>query len=416
MLDLNELRKEFSSCECGMEHELTIKDLVIGSGVIKNTGEILLRNGFGKKLLLVADNNTLKAADGVIDALKDFDLEFRIYENLREATVAQVKVIEELLEDNDGVISVGSGSLNDICRKASANANKPLCIFATAASMDGFASYSSPLTDGNFKITYPAKSPEVIIADTKILASAPNELKSAGFGDMVGKYVGLIDWQVSALISGEYYCEKVANLTRLATDRIMALCDRITADDEESAVAVFEALLLTGIGMGFTKTSRPASGTEHILSHFWECKKLLDGKLSDFHGKKVGVATLLIMKEYEKLYQLKSVKAKKEEIDWADVHAHYGALKDEVIKLNTPDTITDGIDPETIEKNWGKIREIIASVPTADEIYSAMKKAGCATTAEEIGVSEELKEEGFKYHPYMRRRLSLLRLSKMIVK
>ena len=162
MLDLNELRKEFSSCECGMEHELTIKDLVIGSGVIKNTGEILLRNGFGKKLLLVADNNTLKAADGVIDALKDFDLEFRIYENLREATVAQVKVIEELLEDNDGVISVGSGSLNDICRKASANANKPLCIFATAASMDGFASYSSPLTDGNFKITYPAKSPEVI--------------------------------------------------------------------------------------------------------------------------------------------------------------------------------------------------------------------------------------------------------------
>ncbi len=416
MLDLNALRKEFSSCECGMEHELTIKDLVIGSGVTKNTGEILLRNGFGKKLLLVADNNTLKAADGVIDALKGFDLEFRIYENLREATVAQVKVIEELLEDNDGVISVGSGSLNDICRKASANADKPLCIFATAASMDGFASYNAPLTDGNFKITYPAKSPEVIIADTKILASAPNELKSAGFGDMVGKYVGLIDWQVSALITGEYYCEKVANLTRLATDRIMALCDRITADDEDSAVAVFEALLLTGIGMGFTKTSRPASGTEHILSHFWECKKLLDGKLSDFHGKKVGVATLLIMKEYEKLYQLKSVKAKKEEIDWADVHAHYGALKDEVIKLNTPDTITDGIDPKLIEKNWGKIREIIASVPTADEIYSAMKKAGCATTAEEIGVSEELKEEGFKYHPYMRRRLSLLRLSKMLVK
>ena len=76
--------------------------------------------------------------------------------------------------------------------------------------MDGFASYNAPLTDANFKITYSAKAPEVIIADTKILAASPAELKSAGFGDMIGKYVGLIDWQVSSLVSGEYYCEKVA--------------------------------------------------------------------------------------------------------------------------------------------------------------------------------------------------------------
>jgi glycerol-1-phosphate dehydrogenase [NAD(P)+] len=282
--------------------------------------------------------------------------------------------------------------------------------------MDGFASYNAPLTDGNFKITYAAKSPEVIIADTKILAAAPSELKSAGFGDMVGKYVGLIDWQVSALITGEYYCEKVANLTRSATDRIMALADRVTATDEESAAAVFEALLLTGIGMGFTKTSRPASGTEHILSHFWECKKLLDGKLSDFHGKKVGVATLMVMEEYQKLIEKESVKAHAEVIDWEDVYAHYGALKEEVVKLNTPDTITDGIDPRKIEENWGKIREIVLSMPTLEEIKSAMDKAGAVTTASEIAVSDELRDEGFKYHPYMRRRLSLLRLSKMIEK
>ena len=232
---------------------------------------------------------------------------------------------------------------------------------------------------------------------------------------MVGKYVGLIDWQVSALISGEYYCEKVANLTRQATDKIMALADRITATDEESAAAVFEALLLTGIGMSFTKTSRPASGTEHILSHFWECKKLLDGKLSDFHGKKVGVATLLVMEEYQKLKEKKSVTAHAEKIDWQDVYKHYGELKDEVIKLNTPDTITDGINPKDIENKWGEIVKIISSVPSKEEIYKAMKVAGAATTVEEIGVSKDLEKEGFKYHPYMRRRLSLLRLSKMIV-
>ena len=414
MINLTELAKEFNNCPCGRVHELTTKEVAIGSGIVKETGEILMRNGFKERLLLVADENTLRAADGILDALKGFKVQIKLYDNLREATMEQVGVIKELIQENDGVISVGTGSLNDICRRACAETKTPLCIFATGASMDGFASYNAPLTNGNFKITYDAKMPEVIIGDTKILAKAPKELKIAGFGDMVGKYVGLIDWQVSALITGEYYCEKVASLTRQATDRIMSLADRITAEDEESARAVFEALLLTGIGMAFTKTSRPASGTEHILSHFWECKKLLEGKLSDYHGKKVGVATLLIMEKYQKLLSLESVKAKKEVIDWQDVYENYGELKDEVIKLNTPDTITDGIDPKDIEKKWQKIREIIASVPSYEQIQSAMERAGAVTTVEEIAVSEKLKEQGLKYHPYMRRRLSLYRLSYMI--
>ena len=414
MFDLQKLKKDFENCPCGREHTLAIDDIVIGSGTVHKVGEILKRNGFKKNLLFVADENTLKAADGVLESLKEFNLTMKMYKNLREATMSEVQVIKGLLSDLDAVISVGTGSLNDICRAAAADLDKPLCIFGTAASMDGFASYCAPLTDGNFKITYPAKSPEVVIADTKILAKAPGELKGAGFGDMIGKYVGLIDWQVSALITGEYYCEKVANLTRTATDKIMALADRIQKDDEESASAVFEALLLTGIAMSFVKISRPASGTEHILSHFWECKKLLQGKISDFHGKKVGVATLLIMDIYQKLYQKEKVTAHKEVIDWQGVYAHYGDLKEEVIKLNTPDTITDEIDPKDIEKNWDKIRAIIASVPTRDEIYAAMKKAGCATTPEEIAVEKSLAEEGVKYHPFMRRRLSLRRLANMI--
>ncbi len=413
MIDIKKLVEEFSDCPCGVKHELGIKDIVIGSGIVKDTGDILKRNGFGKKLLFVADNNTLKASEGILDALKDFDITFKMYDDLREATVIQVGVLSEMLKNVDGVISVGTGSLNDICRKAAADMDKPLCIFATAPSMDGFASYGAPLTNGNFKDTYPAKSPEVIIADTKILAAAPAELKSAGFGDMVGKYVGLIDWQVSNLLTGEYYCEKVANLTRTATDKIMALADRITSDDEESAAAVFEALLLTGIGMSFTKTSRPASGTEHIVSHFWECMKLLDGKISDFHGKKVGVATLLIMGIYDELIKKTSINAHKPRVDWQDVYANYGVLQDAVKELNNPD-IAESIDPKLIEENWEKIRQIVLSVPRSEEILSAMKRAGCATTNKEIAVSDELCAKGLKYHPYMRRRISLRKLMDMI--
>lgn len=415
-MDVQTIIQKFQNCKCGKEHTVGIREVAIGSGITKDTGEILKRNGFAPKLVFVADENTLRAADGVLQSLEcaGFVLTKRVYENLRTAEMKEVEAVKELLRDNDGVIAVGTGSIHDTCRLAAAHLQKPLCLFATAASMDGFASYNAPITDNNFKITYAAKTPEVIIADTKILAAAPKELKSAGFGDMVGKYVGLIDWQVSHLLTGEYYCENVANLTRSATDKIMSIADKIRIEDESASKEVFEALLLTGIGMAFTKTSRPASGTEHILSHYWECMKLIDGHLSDFHGKKVGVATLLIMEEYEKLAKLEQIKAKKEIPDWADIYQNYGVLADEVRKLNTPDTITDTIEPKKIEENWQTIRKIVQSVPSRAEILSAMKRAGCATTVGEIAVTETLKENGMKYHPYMRRRLSLMRLKNML--
>lgn len=415
-MDIKEILREYENCPCGKEHTVGIKDVVVYGGATEETGAILRRNGFADKLLLVGDENTMRASEGVRESIAaaGFNVTEHIYENLRTAEMGNVESIQALLRGVDGVIAVGTGSIHDTCRLAAARENKPLCLFATAASMDGFASYNAPITDNNFKITYAAKTPEVIIADTKILAAAPDELKSAGFGDMVAKYVGLIDWQVSHLITGEYYCEKVAALTRSATDKIMSVAGKILSRDEDACKYVFEALLLTGIGMAFTKTSRPASGTEHILSHYWECQKLAEGHISDFHGKKVGVATLLIMEEYERLASLERVKAHRETPDWDAIYADYGVLADEVRALNTPDTITDSVDPRDIERNWDKIRDIVKSVPTRAEIYAAMKKAGCVTDCAEVEVSQSLKERGLKYHPFMRRRLSLMRLKNML--
>jgi glycerol-1-phosphate dehydrogenase [NAD(P)+] len=94
----------------------------------------------------------------------------------------QVEELEALCEDVDGILSVGSGSLNDICRLAAYRRKKPLAIYATAPSMDGFASNSAPITKNNFKVSYPAVQPQVIIADTAVLAAAPAVLKSVGSG------------------------------------------------------------------------------------------------------------------------------------------------------------------------------------------------------------------------------------------
>ena len=407
--------RSFENCDCGKEHYTAVRDVVIESGAVHRVGEILKKNGFSKNLLLVADKNTLKASEGIVESLDGFNITYKIYDNIRVADMIHVKELEEMIKDKDiAILSVGSGSVNDPCRLAAANQDKQLCIFGTAPSMDGFASYSSPIVNNGFKESFPAKSPEVIIGDTKILANAPTYLKSSGFGDMIAKYIGLVDWQISALLTGEYYCPRVAKLTRDAVDILMGMADKVTVNDENTAGRIFEALLMTGIGMSFTQNSRPASGSEHIVSHLLECVELRDGIIPNYHGEDVGVATLEMLKLYNSLADRESIKGVRESLDWDDIYAFYGSMADDVRRLNTPDTITDFVDPAKLEAEWQKIRDIIHGVPSYETCLDAMKKAGCKITVQDIGKDEKLFRDCVKYSPYMRRRLTLLRMVDMI--
>ena len=416
MSDILNIIEDFKKgCDCGRKHETAIRDIRIGSGLVNEVGSILTENNFPKNLLLVADQNTLKAADGIIESLQGFNIEYKIYDNIRVAEMEHVEELEALIKDRDiAILSVGTGSVNDPCRLAAARQNKLLCIFATAPSMDGFASYGAPIVANGFKSSYDAKSPEVIIGDTKILASSPIELKSAGFGDMVAKYIGLVDWQISALLTGEYYCEKIAALTRSAIDELMELSDKVTLSDEYTAGKIFEALLKTGIGMSFSQNSRPASGCEHIISHLIECIELRDGIIPNYHGEDIGVCTLQMLKYYNELAEMKEIETKPESVDWDDVYSFYGEMADDVRRLNEPENIIDGVDPEKLKELWPEIIKIIHSVPSFEECKRAMENAGCKITIRDIGKSEKLFIDAVNYSPYMRKRLTLLRMQNMI--
>lgn len=414
MTDFRALIHSYRDCSCGVEHRCDIRDIRVGSGLVRQVGQILRENEFPERILLVADRKTLQAAEGIVESLEGFEVVTHLYEDLRVATMDDVRLVESYFDRVDGVLAVGTGSIHDPSRMACARQQKPLCLFATAPSMDGFASYNAPIVDGCFKTTHAAKCPEIVIADTRILADAPTELKSAGFGDMISKYVALIDWQVSHLLTGEHYCQRVADLTRMATDRLMSMADLVTVPNEEAAGAVFESLLMTGIAMSFTLTSRPGSGTEHIMAHYWECMELLEGKMPNYHGEDVGVATLLILDFYNKLAAMEQIRAHKEQPDWEAIYTHYGPLAEDVRRLNTPDTITDPIDPRELERLWPEIVEIIRGVPSYETCLQAMKAAGCKTTIAEIGKAPAFVEQSFRYHPFMRRRLSLRRVANLI--
>jgi len=417
MLDIKAIEAALRGCSCGRAHHTNIRAVEIGSGITAKTGEILLQNGFPKNILLVADENTLRAGSGVIKSLlkSGFIIKRKIYEDLRVADMEQVEEIETLCEGTDGIFSVGTGSLNDICRLAAFRQNKAFAIYATAPSMDGFASNSAPITKNNFKITYPAVQPSVIIADTKVLAASPAELKSAGFGDMIAKYIALCDWKITKLLLNEYYCERIAALSEQAVKKIASLAEKVTQNNEETAAAIMESLVLTGLCMGFADSVRPASGAEHVLSHFWEIKKLQQGILSDFHGKKVGVATVLINRIYRDLAKIEQIEPAAEEPDWEEIMRAYGeGLAEDMMKANRP-SVTENITPAQLKAGWSEIRQIVkTTLPQNDELLRLMKAAGAPVTPAEIGVSEALCDLGLKYSAYLRYRLTLMRLLPML--
>ena len=417
-MDLKKILHSVENCPCGRKHTIATEVVEIGSGIVHTCGEILCRAGFPKTVLLVSDRNALAAADGVVESLEaaGFQLKKLIYDNMMYARIEQVREVKALCSDVEGVISVGTGSVNDICRVASFEAGKKFCIFATAPSMDGFASDTAPIVENNFKTSYFVEQPMVILADTAVLAKSPVELKAAGFGDMVAKYIGMVDWRLSNLLTDEYYCPAIADITMQGVGKIVALADKVRAEDEEAAGSIMEGLVLSGIGMKLAKCSRPASGSEHVVSHYWECYKLARGIWPEFHGKKVGVASVLINRIYHNIAdRVVDIDPIPDPTDWDEVKAAFDPSQiNDLMKVNSP-TVTDSVDPARLKAIWPEVRRLIKEMlPTDEEMLRMMRAAGAATESEDVHVSEELLVKGLKYHSYMRYRILLTRLLPMM--
>jgi len=416
-VDIKLITEQLSNCPCGRKHEADIKAVYIEEGILSETGKLLKENNFPEKILVVADKNTIEAAPGITEILEEegFVVNLMLFDDLRVADMRDVNKVKAASRLNQGILSVGTGSLNDICRLAAYEEDKEFAIFATAPSMDGFASGTAPITENNFKTTRQAKQPSVIIADTVILAKAPAELKAAGFGDIMAKYTALVDWRISNLLTDEYYCKTIADIVRSIANRVADMADKIKLEDTNAAKALMEALVITGLAMRYANSVRPASGAEHIISHYWEIKKLEKGLISDFHGKKVGVAVLKIIELYKNIANADVKSFHLDKSDYEHVYEIYGEnFRKEVEALNTP-PVTDLVSPEKLFTNWIRIKRIInEELMSLEDMEKLYDKAGAAKTYQDIAVDEELGDEGVRYHAYMRYRLTLARLIPMI--
>lgn len=304
-------------CTCSQgHHEAPVKVIEVSSGAIEKVADIL--SGY-KRIMLVADENTyevagrrveqiLKAAGmlshtSVIDS-PGLPTRENVGRVLIEAGIdADVYDINAFSKNPDYILAVGSGAVNDICRMVSYRIGIEYGVVGTAPSMDGYASVVAPLICGKRKIVYTCSIARHIIIDLDVCAAAPYDMLLAGIGDMIGKYVAILDWELSRDLTGEYFCEKVADMVLEATAKCVASASELQKREIETIESSVSGLILSGLCIAYTGTSRPASGTEHMVGQTWEIMDVEKGKVPKLHGIEVGEATIAAIVMYKELYR-----------------------------------------------------------------------------------------------------------------
>lgn len=304
-------------CNCEQKiHTAPVKCIEVSAGAIKKTAEILKDYN---RIFIVADENTYAVAGKQVEKLlMDAGIHSHTFvlkspAHPTDANVGRVLIEAGIEAKNydinamsllpDYILAVGSGSVNDICRMVSYRLGIEYGICGTAPSMDGYASVVAPLLVGKTKTVYQCSIARHIIIDTEICKDAPYELLTAGVGDMIGKYIAILDWELSRMHTGEYYCEKIAqsvlNATKECIDEAYTLSER----KPESIKKILNGLLTSGMGIAYSGSSRPASGTEHMIGQTWEIMDLESGKELQLHGHDVGAATFVAISMYKKLWR-----------------------------------------------------------------------------------------------------------------
>ncbi len=309
-LSINEMPQTEFDCSCGRHHNFSVHDMVIRKGAIEELPRVAAPFKDGK-ILVVFDNHTYEVAGKrAVALLKDdgFQVKELLFDTGDDILIPDEKTLGRIVQEQDLdvtlMVAVGSGVINDSVKFVTSRTGLPYIIVATAPSMDGYVADGAPIISQGYKYSPLAHLTYGLIGDTDILKTAPQDMIEAGYGDVVGKLTAIADWDLSVKAHGDYRCDTCVTLVRRALDKCFATADGLNSRDPEALGALMEALTMTGVAMALVNLSRPASGAEHMLSHYWEMDYIARGLNPNHHGIQVGVASPVIARFFEEMEDL----------------------------------------------------------------------------------------------------------------
>lgn len=377
-MDINELLKGIN-CGCGKFHTCSIEYVYVEKNAISRLTKLCENKD---KILLVADENTFSAAGKKVeDALCGKDLRKTLFtgKNVLIPNEAAIDRVTCDLADAQLIIGIGSGVIQDLCKYVSNTSGIPYYIVATAPSMDGYASNGAAMITDGMKVTYNAKVPSAIIADTEVIKDAPMDMIVAGYGDIIGKYSALNDWKLSNIVNGEYFCEYIYDLTFDMLKKTLPLSQKLLARDEQSIKTLMEALIIVGIAMSFAGSSRPASGSEHHLSHYFEITGIIENKEYFPHGIDVVYSTAITAALRDEIIskEFPNTQFTPERNEYEnEMRRVYKTVAGGCISLQDKIGRYTQNRAETYKKNEQKIKEVLAEMPRYSDIVNILNSVG----------------------------------------
>lgn len=411
------------------------REVVSSPDAISRVGGVF-RTLFGDaRAIVIADQRTWQVAGQQVDQLlRDSQLlvlDPYIFPGEPElyAKYENVTVIKEAIGSLDAVpVAVGSGTLNDLVKRAAGELGIEYLVVGTAASMDGYTAFGSSIAVDGLKQTLSCPAPAGCIADWSVMAAAPQVMTASGYGDLLGKVPAGADWLLADGLQVETVDESVWAQVQGPLRHALSRPTELAAGDVEAIGDLTEGLLMSGLAMQAHQSSRPASGAEHQFSHLWEMEghgvDITPRRLS--HGFKVGIGTVAIAAFYQQLFthDLRAIDIDALVADWptreqleATVRqAHPDpVLQDQFVELSlakwvTPEQLRERL--ELLVTVWPALKPVLENqLLPPEELQRKLAEVGAPSHPDQIGLDWQQFKDTYVRSQMIRARYTVLDLA-----
>ncbi len=271
--------------------EINIPGLLrIKPNALNKLGKYLRKEGFSLVALYYGEGMKALVGEKVSISLESSEIrvqhEETVTDNLAENVLTSAF---KLPRGVDAIVAIGGGKAIDCAKYVAFLAHLPILSVPTSISNDGFASPQSSLVVAGKRKSMKAAIPYGVILDTAVIGASPAHLTYSGVGDLVSKYSAVQDWKLAYHAEGEPVNDFAVMISLQSAENLVNFPNKSIADLEFLRL-VCGALVMSGVAMEVSGSSRPASGSEHLISHAYDA---IAAKPS-LHGIQVGIATLAV--------------------------------------------------------------------------------------------------------------------------
>lgn len=403
----------------------------IGIDILDRVPQMFVEQFPAKRALIVADENTWRAAgEAVYGYLQSAGVEceepFIFTDPHLHAEWRFIEMLDERLAKSDAIpVSVGSGTINDLCKLCSYHQSRPYMCVATAASVDGYSSFGASITYKNMKQTFTCPAPKAILADVGVMAKAPKEMTAAGYADLAAKIPAGAEWIVADFVGSEPIHDAAWHISQDGLKAALSDPEGVAALKPEAIAPFVEGLMLSGFAMQAARSSRPASCTDHLFSHLWNMRNHTYQGVTPSHGFQVSVGTLMMCAMFDQMYKsdftqldvdaavaawksADQVRHEAEELFAGEAFAELG-VTEIMAKYDDKDEVRRQLN--LVKANWPDLKaKLQAQCYTFDQMYRSLAIVGAPVKPEDVGISKAQMKSDVPFVRHIRRRYNMMDL------